>query len=43
MDLDAPGIEREGYTTAGNRYWICKQCYHDFHAMFGWQVAEAAG
>ena len=27
-----------GYCTTDLKYWICKDCFHDFKEMFQWKV-----
>jgi hypothetical protein len=29
-----------GYATRDERRWVCPTCFEDFHARFGWKVAE---
>jgi hypothetical protein len=38
--LQAPGRDalREGYATPDGCRWICKGCFDDFAALFGWRV-----
>lgn len=31
-----------GYTTDDHYRWVCKMCFDDFVALFGWPVASAA-
>ncbi len=38
QNVRQPDILREGYATEGNYYWICKNCFDDFHHLFGWKV-----
>ena len=38
----APDVRTEGYTTEGHYYWICKDCYEDFHEMFNWKLIQAS-
>jgi hypothetical protein len=51
MDADDPPypgdtyvIVHEGYWTGGTTgdepYWICDQCFRDFHERFSWKVAQ---
>jgi hypothetical protein len=40
METDCPGIERFGYVTntAVEEWWVCRDCFDDFHEEFGWTV-----
>ena len=38
MDVDHPGIERDGYVTRDGYRWICHTCFDSFRARFGWTV-----
>lgn len=40
MELDHPDIERCGYVTNANgqEWWVCDNCFEDFHEEYGWQV-----
>lgn len=36
-----PDVLTSGYSTDSNYYWICKNCFDDFQAMFAWQVGSS--
>ena len=38
QNVEQPDILREGYATEDNYYWICKDCFDDFHELFQWIV-----
>ena len=29
---------QHGYSTLDNYYWICENCFNDFHEMFEWTL-----
>jgi len=31
---------KEGYTTANDYWWVCKECFEDFNEMFRWKVID---
>jgi hypothetical protein len=35
------GDRNEGYVTADNYRWICRECFDDFKEQFGWKVERA--
>jgi hypothetical protein len=40
MNIANPDFLSEGYTTSDHYYWICKNCFADFHEMFQWRVTD---
>jgi hypothetical protein len=30
-----------GYCTEDGYYWICSDCYNDFHDLFGWKLGSS--
>jgi hypothetical protein len=38
QNVQQPDVLREGYASEDNYYWICRNCFDDFHEMFQWQV-----
>jgi hypothetical protein len=35
-----PDVLHQGYSTTDDYYWICENCFEDFHEMFNWSVIE---
>ncbi len=35
---EVEGDLHEGYSTADNKHWICKDCFNDFKEMFNFEV-----
>lgn len=38
MGKDAPEIQREGYATQDEYYWVCLTCFEDFRDLFDWKL-----
>ncbi len=36
-----PDVLHEGYSTADQYYWICKECFDDFQEQFHWELANS--
>ena len=39
--VDDPDAVEAAYTTDDEYHWVCKGCFEDFKAQFGWIVAGA--
>ena len=38
MDLEKPGILRQGWTDEEQTYWICQECFEDFKEKYKWNI-----
>ncbi|MDF2557847.1 MAG: hypothetical protein K0R71_1675 [Bacillales bacterium] len=38
MEKDNPDVDKDGYTTEDEYYWVCKVCFIDFKDLFKWKV-----
>lgn len=34
------GWQKSGYCTLDRYYWICNECYQDFHKQFEWDIVK---
>ena len=42
MRRELPGVKQAGYVsyTAGEAWWVCRQCFEDLREEMGWQGGE---